>query len=172
MKNQLADCFNGFGLRLFKQLPTGNCFFSPMSIAIALSALIPGAKGKTQEELLSLLDLDPSALDDLAENARALFEGLETGKRAIKLHLGNALYVQHGFPISATYRQLLVEYYNSEAFSVDFRRAEETADQINKWAGKKTRGMINELIDPDTLDDPQLVFILAVSYTHLRAHET
>lgn len=58
-----------------------------------------------------------------------------------------------------SYEELLREYYKSEFFSVDFGRAAETADQINKWASRKTRGMINQLVNPETLTR-DLVFIL------------
>ena len=42
----LARGFNAFGLRLYGELGDGgNSFFSPLSISLAISALVPGAGG-------------------------------------------------------------------------------------------------------------------------------
>lgn len=54
----LARGFNAFGLRLYGELGEGgNCFFSPLSISMAISALVPGARGATREELEGVLGL-------------------------------------------------------------------------------------------------------------------
>jgi len=145
MKNQLADCFNEFGLRLFKQLPTGNCFFSPMSIAIALSALIPGARGKTYEELEGVLNLRLSSVKaQLEEAVRELMVGLQA-ETSSKLHLANGLFIQQDYSILESYREVLEAAYMAGIFSVDFRLSQ-AMKQINQWAERKTNGMIRHLL--------------------------
>ena len=50
--SELARSFTDFGFRLYQELPKkGNAFFSPLSVAMALAAILPGAKGKTRGEI-------------------------------------------------------------------------------------------------------------------------
>ena len=61
---ELARSFTDFGFRLYQELPKeGNAFFSPLSVAMALAAIIPGARGETREEIETTLLRGPTAKD-------------------------------------------------------------------------------------------------------------
>ena len=56
----VAAAVNGFGLDLYRALATerdGNLFFSPYSIALALTMTYAGARGQTAEEMAAVLGL-------------------------------------------------------------------------------------------------------------------
>ncbi len=141
----LARGFNAFGLSLHTHLPReGNCFYSPLSIAMALSMLLPGAKGETLRELTTLLQADPD-VDRLPERVAALIESLEcrraselnwetdeaVEKDVFRLHLANALFAQTGYPVRQEYVDTLREHFAAALELLDFGQAEESADKIN-----------------------------------------
>ena len=72
----LARGFNAFGLRLYGELRDGrNSFFSPLSISMAISALVPGARGATREEIEAVLGLHGLS-GPVPESASALLRSL------------------------------------------------------------------------------------------------
>ncbi len=59
--SELTSGFNSFALKLYQELPKKDkSFFSPLSLSMALAALLVGAKGKTARELAEALEVDLS----------------------------------------------------------------------------------------------------------------
>jgi serpin B len=157
---------NALGLRLYGHLAgEGNCFFSPLSIATALSMLVPGARGATLRELAQLLDVHDK-LDALPESVASLVSALtvrrvteweldertgqsrEVEKDVFRLHLANGLFVEQGYSLKAGYRDTLQEHFRAGLYPTEFGDPQAAADQINRWVGDQTKGMIPDLIDP------------------------
>jgi serpin B len=161
---QLTRALNTFGFEVYHQLPReGNCFFSPLSIAMVLGALVAGARGDTREELeraLGTLDLGTS----LPERFSTLLKGLhqrhglthawdqEHGdvrrveKDLFLLRLANGLFVQTGYPLRAAYHELLRGSFHADLAAVDFARPEEAASRINSWVSNRTDERINQIV--------------------------
>ena len=106
----LARGFNAFGLRLYGKLRDGrNSFFSPLSISLAISALVPGARGATREEIEAVLGLH-GLMGPVQESASALLQSLlnrtetwweyesgeprEVARDLFTLNIATALFVQ------------------------------------------------------------------------------
>ncbi|MCZ6915153.1 MAG: serpin family protein [Gemmatimonadetes bacterium] len=173
----LVRGFNAFGLSLHTHLPReGNCFYSPLSIAIALSMLLPGAKGETLRELTTLLQTDAD-VDRLPERVAALIESLEwrasefnwetdeaVQKDVFRLHLANALFAQTGYPVRQAYVDTLREHFSAALEILDFGQAEESADKINGWVSEQTRGMIPNLIGPHMISPEARVILVNAVY--------
>ena len=169
LPKELIDAFNQLGMGLYGELPQDrNLFFSPLSIGLALSTLVPGARGATARELEAMLgfaglatppaDAVAGIISSLTQRTdRDWGEDPETGafelvdRDLFILHLANALFGQDGYPLIEAYREVLRESFRADFFSVDFSRAEEAAGTINRWVSEQTRGKIMELVSPDLL---------------------
>jgi serpin B len=67
--------------------------------------------------------------------------------------VSNAVWGQAGYPFRLEYLDLLAECYGSELRQVDFAAASEPARQaINAWIGEQTRGRIQDMLSPGTID--------------------
>jgi serpin B len=161
--------FNRLGTDLYGRLPGAtNLFFSPLSIGIALSALVPGARGETSRELEGLLGLDgtegPSAdavanvVDDLTRRTgpdwredHETGEPVEVQKDLFIMHVANALFAQDGYPLLEAYREVLRASFRADFFSVDYGLPVEAADAINRWVSERTQEKITDLISPEML---------------------
>jgi len=108
----------------------GNAFFSPYSIAAALSMARAGAAGSTREEIARLIgDQGP-------------------GDVSGDLIVANALWHQTGYPIRPEYVSAL----KAEVRDTDFAGAtEESRVKVNAWAAQATRDKIREVIPPGML---------------------
>lgn len=166
---KLIDAFNRLGMGLYGELPQDrNLFFSPLSIGLALSTLVPGARGATARELEAMLGFTGLATPPAHAVAGIIAslthrtdqdweEDPETGafelmdRNLFILHLANALFGQDGYPLIEAYREVLRESFRADLFSVDFTRAVEAAGTINRWVSEQTRGKITELVSPDSL---------------------
>lgn len=164
----LARGFNGFGLRLYHQLRSeGNVFFSPLSIAAALAALLPGARGETAHELAEALGVDAdlgslgSAVSELlgALESRTMTEfefvagssEMRSVKReAFRLTLATGLFVEEAYPLHSTYRDLLTTSFRTDWFSLRFGDKTAATAKINEWVAGKTGGRIRRLVSPDS----------------------
>ncbi len=179
----LTRGFAAFGLRLYRELPSGgNCFFSPLSVATALAALLPGARGETGRGLASVLGVDPgetapaSRVSELLEDlGRRTTTGQEwdpaTGtprrveRDALRLTLATGLFVEERFPLQPDYCALLEESFGADFFSVSFAEAVAAAARINGWIAAKTGGRIPSLVSPESLaPDSRLVLTNAIHF--------
>jgi serpin B len=168
---KLATGFNHFAFRLYTEIAgDGNCFFSPLSVGVALSALVPGARGATGQELAQLLQLAESEavlLEQIDGLMKALTERRtstweldektsefhEVEEKVFVAHIANALFVQAGYPLLSPYQKVLRSAFRAELASVDFGQPEAAASKINDWVSENTNGKITQLVSPDVLTD-------------------
>ena len=164
----LARGFNAFGLRLYDELRDGrNSFFSPLSISMAISALVPGARGATREEIEGVLGLH-GLNGPVQESASGLLQSLlnrktteweyasgeprEKKRDLFTLNIATALFVQEAYPILASYRDTVTDHFRAELFSLDFEAAAEAAGRINGWVSEQTHGKIPTLVSSEGLN--------------------
>lgn len=178
----LVRGFNVLGLRLYDHLRGDeNCFFSPLSIATALSMLLPGAKGVTLREIATLLGFDEQ-LDTAPEQVASLMavlirrrfteweydeatgENREVERDAFRLHLANGLFLKRDYPLKAGYRDILQADFKADLYPSDFEDPQGAADQINGWVDDQTRGMITNLIDPSVIGPLTRLMLLNAVY--------
>jgi len=165
--------------RLLAEKP-GNLFFSPYSIAAALSMVRAGAAGKTKEEFAKVLgSVDYGALGkELARrseptpvqlNHLKYIEGVTPDIYACHLTVANALWRQKGYPMQPAYVEALRSGMGADIGEVDFRGARKAAVQaINDWAAKATRDKIKNVLSENLVDDLTRVILANAIYFKAR----
>ncbi|ONI06122.1 hypothetical protein PRUPE_5G041900 [Prunus persica] len=105
-----------------------NMVYSPLSIHVLLSLTAAGTKGATQDELLSFLKSKSTAeLNSLASNLVPLV-----------------------FADSSP-REVVDTFYKGVPKQIDFQnKAEEARTEVNSWAAKETKGLIEEVLPSRT----------------------
>ena len=170
----VAQSANKFALVLHEilrnedNLVNENLFYSSASLLIALAMTCFGARGKTAEELESVLHLIPDSSS--GPNMKKFLSSLNSSSdNNTKLLTANKLFIEKSLEILKSYRAGMQEFYESEITSVDYKqRTEEVREEINKWVEQKTNDKIKGLIPPGMLSsDTRLVLVNAIYFKGL-----
>ncbi|MDH3713616.1 MAG: serpin family protein [Gammaproteobacteria bacterium] len=183
----IVESTSRFALDLYHALGSsdGNLFFSPASIAVALTMAHAGAKGGTAQqmaEVLHLPDLQPARLhaafgfliSDLMFEYAQPYSGFsrldsdDTGAvdpTACQVRMANALWGQVGLGYLEVYKHALKSFYESDLHEVDFAADPEHAREIiNRWVAERTREKIPQLLPSGALDEITLLVITNAVY--------
>lgn len=163
---ETREACNRFALDMYRELAKekGNVFFSPWSLNYALAMTYEGARGKTREEMISVLHF--SADESARRRSFSLIDNMiNAPDSGYALHSANALWVEKSFPLEEEYTDLLEWTYHARATNLDFINASEKSRRIiNSWVEEKTLGKIMELIPPDVIDDLTRLIITNAIY--------
>ncbi|MDY6786052.1 MAG: serpin family protein [Cyanobacteriota bacterium] len=153
---QLQEANVKFGFNLWRQLQqqegVENTFISPTSVTVALSLLLQGADGTTQQEMLEVLELQGMSLEDINSANQALYRSLGEAGEGVELAIANSLWTHEGISFKPEFLQANRQYYDAEVESLDFA-SPETLGRINTWVSENTEGKITEIIDRISPDD-------------------
>lgn len=145
-KLALAD--NGFAFGLLKQIageqPGKNIFISPISVSTVLQMVANGAAGKTRTEMQQVLQTGGLAPDALNAANKDLSQSLNSQTNVI-LSLANAIWYKKEFHLKPEFVAVNREFFQAELGGLDFTKPE-SAQTINDWADKSTRGKIKEVV--------------------------
>ncbi len=164
-QSDLAALSNGntaFALALYQALKgnTGNLFYSPYSISLALAMTYAGARGSTEKAMTDTLrfalsqDKLPPAFNSLDLLLKQRGQGAK-GKdgEGFRLNIANAIWGQKDFKFLPGFLDTLAENYGSGLRVVDFVKAlEQSRTQINDWVSEQTEGKIKDLVPPGAID--------------------
>ena len=147
--------------------PNANAFFSPASIAAALSMVAEGARGTTETELAQALQgnsqLDLEALRavraDLAHRLRA-------ASGDIQWNAANGIWVDDRASLIDATREALQTHHGASIEPADFRTAfDPVRKEINAWVGKQTQDRIKDLLPDGSVNAmTRLVLVNAVHF--------
>ncbi len=147
-QEKLVGANNAFAFDLMHQItqarPGANVFVSPFSVSSVLQMVNHGAAGVTQTEMQQALKT--SGLSAAALNAA--FKELDqqfAGRKDVVLNLANGLWIQTGFQLKPAFVADNREFFQAELAKVDFL-APESAQTINDWANRQTRGKITKVV--------------------------
>uniref|UniRef100_A0A8C0G6E4 Leukocyte elastase inhibitor n=1 Tax=Chelonoidis abingdonii TaxID=106734 RepID=A0A8C0G6E4_CHEAB len=152
-----------FALDLFRKLnetnPTGNIFFSPVSISAALAMVLLGAKGNTETQLFQIAY-------NQSEGKHCLFQTLtsdinRTGAFYL-LKLANRLYGEKTYDFLTKTQKL----YGADLATVDFLLAsDEARKEINQWIAEQTEDKIPNLLSEGSVNNmTKLVLVNAIYF--------
>lgn len=166
---QLAETRNAFAWDLYHQFQEqpGNLFFSPNSIAEALSMVLAGAKTETAAEISRALKVDKGSADVSASAAELRKLLIQPDRhRGFELLLANRAWAQQGFTIEQPFVATLHQDYGAEMGLVDFQKNGDAACQeINDWISKQTKGLLPKALNPaEITPDMRLMLVNAVYF--------
>ncbi|KAG5542207.1 hypothetical protein RHGRI_021916 [Rhododendron griersonianum] len=169
---QLIGNQTEFSLSLAKQVSLSeskdsNLVFSPPSIHVVLGLIAAGSKGKTQAQLLSLLNSDSTDdLNSLSSHLVSHFfaDGSPTG--GPKLSFANGVWVDRSLSLEPSFKRVVDTFYKAASNHVDFQtKAVEATNEVNQWAEKQTNGLIKEVLPSGSVNDlTRLIFANALYF--------
>jgi len=137
---EVVNANNQFTFDLYSELnksQQGNIFYSPYSISAALAMTYEGAKGTTADEMKSVFHFPETNI--LRPNFAAIYNNVNEANKAYKLRTGNALWIQHDYPLLEDYRGRVESYYGGKAANVDFiKETEKSRETINSFIEEQT----------------------------------
>ena len=157
----LAQDNNGFAFDIYHILKedSGNLFYSPYSISLALAMTYAGAEGNTADQMRQVMHYNLSN-----ETLHAAFNALSLDlqkepdenseeKTPFQLNLANSIWGQKDFAFQEDFLDLLAENYDAGLRVTDFAANPDSARQtINKWVSDQTKERIQDLIPQGAID--------------------
>jgi serine protease inhibitor len=145
---KLAAANTGFAFDLLKQIvkeqPEANVFISPFSVSTVLQMVGNGAAGETRTEMQDVLKTGGLPAEALNRAVKSLDQSLNSQTNVI-LDLANAIWYQEGVQLKSGFVSDNQNYFAAKLGGVDFKNLE-SAQTINDWADKSTRGKIKEVV--------------------------
>jgi len=161
----LVGANNRFGVELFNQLQLKdkgkNVFYSPLSVALALSMAYNGAAGETMEAMRRTLKIEDMSLNDLNEMSATLIDLLSSSDSKIELAVANSLWARRGVEFKRDFLERNRQFFGAEVASLDFR-APSALSAINNWVSRNTKVKIPSIINQIKPDD--VMFLINAVY--------
>ncbi|NXU95804.1 A1AF antiproteinase, partial [Cettia cetti] len=145
----------------------GNVFLSPLSISTAFAMLTLGARSDTLTQILRVLCFNPRQIseNDIHEGYRQLMQMVNRRNGGLQLNMGNVLFVLDQLKPQERFLSNLRNFYEGEAYPMNFKKADQAQLKINEYVARKTNGKIKDLVN--NLDP--LTEILLISYIYFNA---
>lgn len=165
INSQLVTADNQFGFNLFSQLvqqdDNQNMMISPTSVAIALSMLYNGARGETQQQIATTLELQGLSLADLNQANADLATALENADPQVQLAIANSLWGNQAIAFKPDFIERMQTFYNGAVETLDFTNPA-VVNTINEWVSQNTQGKIPAILDEVRPDD--VMFLINAVY--------
>lgn len=158
------DAINRFAVSsltgLAKANPSGNIMISPWSLEECFGMARLGAKGETDKQLRTFLNLT-AAPSDSAKELKGLRQSITALMNADTIRQANGIWVTNGAHIEQTFTKSTLDFFQAPIRQTNF--SEPAVSEINKFVSQETRGRIPALFD--TLDPKTLMALVnAVSF--------
>ncbi|CAN2390566.1 SERine Proteinase INhibitors [Pristimantis euphronides] len=179
----LVTAYNTFAVQMYKKLidhNDKNIFFSPMSVASALTLLLPGTNGNTEFQMANVLNLrkpsrkqschsktsDAIQIQNLPQVYEEFSSNINQASNNYTMKTANKVFSEKSFPIIKEYSKLIEKHFQSEIQVVDFLKAAECSRKsINTWVEGQTEGKIKDILPPDSIDSlTKLVLVNAIYF--------
>lgn len=146
--DQLKNGINEFSMNMYSALPADkNIFYSPYSIASALSMLDVGAGGATKKELENTLGI--TDLDEWNDEMKAYLS--KDWSQNTFVNTANSIWMNKGTTwaanINSDFLTPAKDYYSGEVYEADFDgQADKVVQNVNNWVSDNTNKMIPEIL--------------------------
>ena len=145
-----VDTDNTFAFDLFKTTyrltDESNVFVSPLSMNMALSMTMNGAKNATLDEMQEALRAKNYTMDDINKYNKSLREALVAVDKSTTLSIANSIWYDNLYTFENDFISTNRNNYDAEIKAVDFGSSN-TVRQINDWVSGKTNKKIPTIID-------------------------
>jgi serpin B len=145
-----ADAANQFAYDVYEHMQneSGNLFFSPLSVATALTMAYAGAAGQTASEMADVLHAGTEP--GIHASYRDLLDVFSTQTDPLvgfDLSVANAMWPQLGSSLKSHFVDIVEDLYGGNVQGLDFSNPELAEDIINQWVEEQTQGKIEDLVD-------------------------
>ncbi len=183
--SELTDLVRGnndFAFGLYQKLreeDSGNLFYSPYSISLALAMTYAGARGETERQMSNALHFILSqdklhpAFNALDLQLASRGEGSSgTEGKGFRLNIANAIWGQQGYDFLQDFLDKLAENYGAGMRIANFIEAPENSRvTINDWVAHQTEEKIKDLIPSGAIDNlTRLVLTNAIYFNAAWLH--
>src|SRR5262245_28878141 len=162
---RLVAANNRFGFELFNQLQLKdkdkNVFYSPLSVALALSMAYNGAAGETKEAMRRTIKIEGLGLDELNEACAALIKSLRSSDPKVELAIANSLWARRGVKFREDFLERNRQFFGAEVASLDCE-APSALTTINNWVSRHTESKIPSIIN--RIDRYHVMFLINAIY--------
>ncbi len=153
-----------FSLELFRQSQdtSRNFLLSPASVAFALGMASNGSAGNTQEEFLNVLGKGQFPQEQLNQfyfqwanritSLAADREDAESINQNARLEFANSIWYNQGFAVHPDFLQTAANYFDADAYQLDFSNSQAALKKMDQWIQSKTDGKLTEAagsLDPN-----------------------
>lgn len=156
-REAVAD-YNNFAWRLYQQVMAedinDNKVISPLSVSLAVGMLANGAAEEIQDEIMDVLGVEGSGVEQLNSINAKLASGLERVDSKIKLSLANSFwYNASKIHPKRAFAKVLADSYDAEAIGF----GDNPIGSINSWIEENTNGLIKNMLSADAVSDVYLI---------------
>jgi serpin B len=160
---------NAFALALYHRLNTadGNLFFSPFSISTCLGMTYAGARGRTASQMALTLHFSTGSEQTAVAFCALLKTVLPSpSPKGVEFDTANGLWGKKERPLLPAFVNSAAQDYGAAVEQADFVNAPEPVRQeINNWVKGKTRGRIEDLLEPGVVSKTtRLVLVNAIYF--------
>ena len=165
---RVSEASNKFSWKLYRQLAyqsDDNLWFSPISIHMAMTMAHAGTAGDTREQLAK--SLEHTVPHDKLHPAASLLRELITAKHdkdatpRPEMSIANSIWGQEDHPFTQQFLDTMLHDYQSPIRQTNFLEDPgQAAYDINEWVTLETKGRINTLFPPGSLE-PSTKLVLA-----------
>ncbi len=174
LEEEFVDGQLDFSFSVFQELveeeETKSIFISPLSISMALSMAMNGAKGQTRQEMMEALSLKDLDLQLVNESYAHLYEYINAQTSHRELLLKNSLWIREGEILQQDYLDLVQQDYQAYIDYLDFGQ-DDAADTMNGWIEEATKGKITDMLAPPLPPEAVLYLINAIYFKSDWQHE-
>lgn len=138
---------NKFAFNLFQKVSgMDSKVVSPMSVSYLMGMLANGADGETQQEIMKAIGCDRVSVKELNELYKLLIMSAGKLDKQTTVNIANYVAVNKKYQLDEDFVKAVSDNYQAGIESLDFN-SQKSADRINSWCEKQTKGMIPKFID-------------------------
>ena len=135
---------------------------SPLSLQLALGMLLNGAQGETAAEICRTLGYGEGETAEINAWAKLMLEQLPKLDKKTDLALADAIFYNKTMTLKTPYKDAVGTSYKATLEALDFTKTKASADVINKWCDKQTKGLIPHVLNE--VDPAYLAYLVNALY--------
>lgn len=128
-----------------------------------LLLLAEGSQGQTYEQLATVLRL-PSDLTKIRRVYKYLQSAFVQNNTAIQLNSNQVLFCDINRPVDIDFQEKLEHTYEADYFPVNFIERFDAVNKINNYVREKVKGKIDRIIEPNDLNNANMVLVSAMFF--------
>ena len=117
-----------------------------MSVSYLMGMLANGADGETQQEIMKAIGCDGVSVKELNELYKSLIMSAGKLDKQTTVNIANYVAVNKKYQLDEDFVKAVSDNYQAGIENLDFN-SQKSADRINSWCEKQTKGMIPKFID-------------------------